>query len=100
MAQDRPLTEPLILRDHLAIDRTHLANERTLLAYLRTAIMLLVSGVTLIKLFANSTAWVVSGYTLMVTAAAMGIFGFTRFSQARRSIAAEDHGPQAPLIGG
>jgi len=48
--------ETLILRDVLAIDRTRLANERTLLAWLRTGLMLLVSGVTLIKLFEGQTS--------------------------------------------
>lgn len=37
---------PLLLRDHLAIDRTTMANERTFLAYVRTAVALLLTGLS------------------------------------------------------
>ena len=40
------VSEDLILRDELALERTKLANERTFLAYARTAIMLGISGIS------------------------------------------------------
>lgn len=79
--------ERLILRDHLALDRTRLANERTLLAYVRTAIMLLVSGVSLIKLFGTEQrALVALGYALVPVGLAAGALGFVRFRQVNRQI--------------
>lgn len=79
-------TEQLILRDRLALDRTDLANERTLLAYLRTALMSLISGVTLIKLFADSPATVVFGYLLLPLSLLVGAWGVARFLRMRRRI--------------
>jgi putative membrane protein len=60
MAPELPASNELILADHLALDRTRLANERTLLAYIRTAFMLVVAGVTALKLFvelASGDSW-------------------------------------------
>lgn len=96
MPNDRPLppyvgpADQLILRDVLAIDRTRLANERTLLAWLRTALMLLVSGVTLIKLFDGVLAMQVLGVLLvpgsLITAAA----GLLRYRRTRACIEIAD----------
>lgn len=80
--------ENLILRDHLALDRTRLANERTFLAYVRTAIMLLVSGVTIIKLFgAEQRLLLALGYALVPAGLITVVFGFARFRQFNRRIA-------------
>ena len=80
----------LILRDVLAIDRTRLANERTLLAWVRTAVMLLVSGMTLMKLFEGIWPLEALGILLIpVALAAVGI-GLWRYVQTRRLIEASD----------
>ncbi len=80
--------DELILRDHLALDRTILANERTLLAYLRTALFLVVSGVSLVKLFPDSAALVGLGYAAIVTAIMVGALGVWRFRVMHKRIEA------------
>ncbi|MGD2081537.1 MAG: DUF202 domain-containing protein [Chromatiales bacterium] len=79
-----------ILRDVLAIDRTRLANERTLLAWLRTALMLLVSGVTLLKLFEGVRAMEITGAVLIPLAFLTAAIGLRRYVQTRRLIEAAD----------
>jgi len=83
--------QQLILRDVLAIDRTRLANERTLLAWVRTAVMLLVSGMTLMKLFAG--VWVLEtlGLVLIPVALVAVAIGLRRYFQTRSLIEASDH---------
>ena len=76
--------EALILRDVLAIDRTRLANERTLLAWLRTGLMALISGMTLIRLFAGQPWLEMSGYVLLPLGLAAALFGWHRFWQTKR----------------
>jgi putative membrane protein len=91
---DKPQTPPpyagrgetLILRDVLAIDRTRLANERTLLAWLRTGLMLLVSGVTLIKLFEGQTLVEITGYVLIPLGLVAAVFGVYRFLRVQARI--------------
>jgi putative membrane protein len=83
LSADESGMRPLILRDVLAIDRTRLANERTLLAWLRTAIMLLVSGVTLIKLFEGITALEVMGALLIPLGLLTAAWGFRRYLHTR-----------------
>lgn len=78
--------QPLILRDVLAIDRTRLANERTLLAWIRTALMLLVSGVTLIKVFEGVMALELLGFALIPLAILVATLGLRRYLQTRRLI--------------
>jgi len=78
--------EALILRDVLAIDRTRLANERTLLAWLRTGLMLLVSGVTLIKLFEGQTLLEITGYVLIPFGLVASVLGVYRFLQVQGRI--------------
>lgn len=78
-----------ILRDVLAIDRTRLANERTLLAWLRTGLMLLVSGVTLIKLFEGQPLAEITGYVLMPLGGVSAVFGLNRYLQVKARIEAE-----------
>lgn len=74
------------LRDLLARDRTILANERTLLAYVRTTIMLLVSSVSLLKLFPDSPLAQIAGLTLIPLAVCMAILGTRRFFLFSRSL--------------
>ena len=88
-----PYTEhshQLILRDVLAIDRTRLANERTLLAWVRTAVMLLVSGMTLLKLFAGVWPLETLGAVLIPVALASVAIGLRRYLQTRSLIEASD----------
>jgi putative membrane protein len=80
----------LILRDELAIDRTRLANERTLLAWMRTALMLLVSGITLLKLFEGVTAMEVLGAALIPAGLVTAGLGLRRYLRTRASIEAAD----------
>jgi putative membrane protein len=83
--------QQLILRDVLAIDRTRLANERTLLAWVRTAVMLLVSGMTLLKLFEGNWPLEILGAVLIPVALAAVAIGLWRYFQTRSLIEASDH---------
>lgn len=93
-----PVTNPpyknhnhqLILRDVLAIDRTRLANERTLLAWIRTSVMLLVSGISLLKLFEG--VWVLEalGAFLIPVAIISAAVGLQRYFKVRSLIEASD----------
>ena len=85
-------TGQLILRDELAIDRTRLANERTLLAWVRTALMLLVSGVTLLKLFEGILLMEVIGAALIPTGLFTAGLGLRRYLRTRSIIEAADPG--------
>ena len=76
----------LILGDHLALDRTKLANQRTMLAVLRTAIMLMISGVTLIKIFHSETLGVISGIALPPISIVVAVMGLTSYLLAKRRI--------------
>jgi putative membrane protein len=84
------LEQQLILRDVLAIERTKLANERTLLAWLRTALMLLVSGVTLIKLFEGVAAMEIIGAVLIPAAFLVAGIGLRRYLVTCRQISAAE----------
>jgi putative membrane protein len=84
-----PYADPalqLILRDLLAIDRTRLANERTVLAWLRTALMMLVSGITLLKLFEGVVVMEVIGSTLIPASLLTAAWGLRRYLRTRASI--------------
>ena len=74
----------LILRDHPALDRTKLTNQRTMPAHLRTAIMLLVSGVTLIKVFHSETVVVISGIALLPISLIVAGIGLVSFLMTKR----------------
>jgi putative membrane protein len=82
--------EQLILRDVLAIDRTRLANERTLLAWVRTAVMLLVSGMTLMKLFAGVWFLEALGMALIPVALVTVALGLRRYFQICKLIRATE----------
>jgi putative membrane protein len=82
--------QQLILRDVLAIDRTRLANERTLLSWIRTALMLLVSGVTLLKLFEGVLVMEVLGAVLIPAGILTAGLGVRRYLRTRALIEAAD----------
>lgn len=79
-------TGHLILRDELAIDRTRLANERTMLAWLRTALMLLVSGITLLKLFEGNGLMELGGEVLIPVSFLAAGLGLHRYLRIRARI--------------
>ena len=90
------MSEPLPLRDMLALDRTRLANERTALAYIRTVLALVAGGVTLMTLFDNRAAqaagWALIGLGLVATG-----FGVSRVWRVRRHLQeAERHASNGP----
>ncbi len=75
-------------RDLLAFDRTTLANQRTLLAFIRTGLMVLVSGITFIKLFHNDILLVIIGYILIPISIATFTVGLILFFKMKRNIKA------------
>lgn len=77
--------EPLILRDHLALERTRLSNERTLLSYVRSSLYLLVGGIAMVQVegFGNLHY---AGYLALVLAGASLIVGILRFRRLRRQL--------------
>jgi putative membrane protein len=79
------MSDKLILRDRLAIDRTVLANERTLLAYIRTCLGFFATGAVLIN-FTERAALVFLGYISIVVPVFISIFGVYRFMKIRRKI--------------
>ncbi|MDA8231839.1 MAG: DUF202 domain-containing protein [Magnetospirillum sp.] len=68
-----------IVRDWLALDRTVLANERTFLAYGRTALGLILSGLTIVKLFNISHDAVMSGWGFVALGLLVFVVGVRRF---------------------
>jgi putative membrane protein len=79
MAPETAHHDEHILRDRLALDRTRLANERTLLAYLRTTLVLVLGGVTALKLFPKELAMVVIAGVLLVVGLCTGVIGAAHF---------------------
>lgn len=73
-------------RNDLATQRTVLANERTFLAYIRTAIMILVSGITLIKLLGNDPLLFYTGIALLPVGVALGLTGFVRYRRLHKDL--------------
>jgi putative membrane protein len=76
----------LILRDHLAADRTKMSNERTLLSYIRTFIMIIVSGITVIKVFPKNETLIVIGAILIPISIALLGTGIYRYFRVREEI--------------
>lgn len=72
--------------DELALIRTDLANERTLLAYLRTSLMVLGTGITLVKFFAESDQFRQTGWGLVVAGLLVGGLGVVRFLSMRQRL--------------
>jgi len=82
---ERFISDNLILRDELAIDRTLLANERTLLSYLRAGVALLIAGVSIIHFSQEGWFWAV-GIACIPTGLIAGIVGALRYKKMNRSI--------------
>jgi putative membrane protein len=61
--------------DCLAIERTKLANQRTGLAYVRTALMMCVTGVTVLKFFAEDQLLRIAGAVTLLLALVVLILG-------------------------
>jgi putative membrane protein len=78
MSRDAKHPSEAILRDQLALDRTKLANERTFLAYLRTTIVLVLSGITIVRLFSDEVAMIVLACVLLIAGVITGIVGTAR----------------------
>ena len=83
IGDDRP-----ILRDYLAAERTHLASERTLLAYERSAFVVLVTSLTILKLFGTDRIMLLIGITLLPIALFIAVFGILRFRATAVKLAA------------
>ena len=88
MGYTRTESENLILRDYLAAERTHLANERTLLAYERSAFVVLVTAMTIFKLFENDLRMRIIALVLFLMSLAISIFGIYRFKRTNAKLAA------------
>jgi putative membrane protein len=80
--------EELIVRDLLAADRTVLANERTLLSYIRTAVALAAAGGGIIGLLDEGLLSDAFGGILIALGVFTLVWGFHRFRQIRKRLAA------------
>ena len=74
--------EPLILRDHLALERTRLSNERTLMSYIRSSLYLLIGGIALIQIEGYGDLLYV-GYLALLLCVLFVVVGFFRFMRLR-----------------
>ncbi|MBN1981360.1 MAG: DUF202 domain-containing protein [Chitinivibrionales bacterium] len=88
MTYDAVDQKELIARDYLAAERTHLANERTLLAYLRSAMLLLITALTIYKLFPTDRTMVMTALMIVPLAVFAGIFGVFRYMHVKKKLAA------------
>ncbi len=86
-AYEKTHNEQLILRDYLAAERTHLANERTLLAYERSAFIVLVTAMTIFKLFENDQVMKLVACALIPSACIISVIGVYRFRKTRTKLA-------------
>jgi len=77
--------EPLILRDHLALERTRLSNERTLLSYIRSSLYLLIGGIALIQIEGYGDLRFV-GYLALFLCVVFVLVGFYRFFRLREQL--------------
>ena len=77
--------EPLILRDHLALERTRLSNERTLLSYIRSSLYLLIGGIALIQVQGYGDLRYV-GYLALFLCVLSLVVGFFRFHRLGRQL--------------
>ena len=80
--------DPMILRDHLAIDRTKLANQRTLLSFIRTSLMLVASGVTIMKLVPPEDALFYVGLATLFGAMIVFALGMYNYNKITKRISA------------
>lgn len=74
--------EPLILRDHLALERTRLSNERTLMSYIRSSLYLLIGGFALVQIEGYGDLRFV-GYLALLLCVVFALVGFIRFFRLR-----------------
>ena len=72
--------EQMILRDYLAVDRTIMTNETSFMSYVRTALTLAAAGVTLIKIFPDSSMLYL-GWAFIVVGVLLVIHGYNRFRE-------------------
>lgn len=77
--------EPLILRDHLALERTRLSNERTLLSYIRSSLYLLIGGIALVQIEGYGDLRYV-GYLALLICVISLVVGFYRFHRLRKQL--------------
>lgn len=77
--------EPLILRDHLALERTRLSNERTLLSYIRSSLYLLVGGIALVQVEGFGDLRLV-GYLSLFLCGLFVVVGLHRFYRLRNQL--------------
>lgn len=77
--------EPLILRDHLALERTRLSNERTLLSYIRSSLYLLIGGIALVQVEGYGDLRYV-GYLALLLCLISLVVGFFRFHRLRKQL--------------
>ena len=72
--------------NRLARNRTVLANERTFLAYIRTSIMFAVSGITIIKFYADELYLLIGGVVLLAVGIACTGIGLVRYRTMGRLV--------------
>ena len=77
--------EPLILRDHLALERTRLSNERTLLSYIRSSLYLFIGGIALIQVEGYGDLLYVGYLSLLICVVSL-VVGFYRFHRLRKQL--------------
>ncbi|MGV9011831.1 MAG: DUF202 domain-containing protein [Flavobacteriales bacterium] len=76
---------PLILRDHLALERTRLSNERTLLSYIRSSLYLLIGGIALVQVEGYGDLRYVGYLSLLICVISL-VVGFYRFQRLRHQL--------------
>lgn len=76
----------LDLRDCLALERTTLANERTFLSYARTAVMVLITGITVFKLFPDNLIIFILGWIAALISTILFFIGLKKYISRFRSM--------------
>ncbi len=84
---NQELKEDLDLRECLALERTTLANERTFLSYARTAVMVLITGITVFKLFPETLIIFILGWVAILLSVILFFVGLKKYIRRFRSIA-------------
>jgi inner membrane protein YidH len=79
--------EDLDLRECLALERTTLANERTFLSYARTAVMILITGITVFKIFPDYLIVFILGWGAILISVVLFFVGLKKYARRFRSIA-------------
>ena len=76
---------PMILRDHLAVDRTRLANRRTLLAFIRTGLYLILTCLGIWK-FGDASWLMWLGWIFLALGVVLIIIGIVSYQKIRHKI--------------